>query len=79
MSQVARKHLKNIPQGLKPAVEFGVLMYGLKPVPFNRMGFSAVCKARHISAVSAAVKAEALTYQPCPDTKPDRKCNRSII
>jgi hypothetical protein len=34
------------PSGAKARVDFAGFMYGLKPVPFTEMSFSAACKAR---------------------------------
>ena len=42
------------------------VMYGLKPVPFKAMSFSAACEARFDFVALAAVRAEALTYQSFP-------------
>jgi hypothetical protein len=52
------------PSGAKAPVDFAGFMYGLKPVPFTGLSFSAACKA-HINCEALAARLKSF-----PVTKP---------
>ena len=62
LGQLPEKHAS----GPKGPFDFMAVMYGLKPVPFKAMSFSAASKAHFDFVAFSAVRAEALSYQSFP-------------